>query len=218
MTHPGLEQMGVMLPSSRAGEPVWELALAYPTQGHWSEADYLNLNLGCLVELSHGRLEFPPVPTLLHQFIVDYLHAQLKVFVQQFAAGAVLFAPVPVWVSPGKYREPDVFYLRPGRIRDLRGYPRGADLVMEVVSGDASGRARDLVAKRDDYAAAGIPEYWIVDPDLHLITVLVLQGNSYLEHGIFGRGTIATSVLLPGFTVNVDAVFAAGQDSVSPST
>jgi Uma2 family endonuclease len=189
--------------------------LAFPLQGQWTESEYLGLDLGCLVEFTYGRLEFPPVPTLLHQFIVDYLHSHLKQFVTQFSQGAVLFAPVPVWVSSGKYREPDVFYLRPGRIRDLRGYPRGADLVMEVVSGDAADRQRDLVTKRDDYAAAGVPEYWIVDPDLHQITVLALDGSQYREHGVFGRGATATSVLLTGFSVEVDAVFAAGQENVA---
>jgi Uma2 family endonuclease len=216
VTHPVLEQIGFAPSSSRTGEPVWELALAFPVQGQWTESEYLSLDLGCLVEFSDGRLEFPPVPTLLHQFIVDYLHSQLKQFVQQFAEGAVLFAPVPVWISTAKYREPDVFYLRPGRIRDLRGYPRGADLVMEVLSGNASDRERDLVAKREDYAAAGISEYWIVDPDQHQITVLVLEGSRYREHGVFGRGQTATSLLLQGFAISVDATFAAGQETLTP--
>jgi len=125
----------------------------------------------------------------------------------------VLFAPLPVRLWAGKFREPDILYLRPGRVRDLHGQPEGADLVMEVVSEGAENRDRDLNIKRQEYAAAGIPEYWIVDPQEQRITVLVLDGQSYRVHGEFGPGTQANSVLLPGFAVAVEAVFAAGRDS-----
>jgi hypothetical protein len=40
-----------------------------------------------------------------------------------------------------------------------------------------------------------------------------LDGKTYREHGVFAAGSQATSVLLPGFSVNVAAVFAAGQPS-----
>jgi hypothetical protein len=43
--------------------------------------------------------------------------------------------------------------------------------------------------------------------------VLVLDGSAYREHGVFGRGATATSVALPGFSVDVDAVFAAGEEN-----
>jgi len=79
------------------------------------------------------------------------------------------------------------------------------------VSEGPENRKRDLETKRNDYAAAGIPEYWIIDPEERQITVLILQGKEYREHGVFGSGTDASSVLLPGFAVAVDAVFAAGE-------
>jgi Uma2 family endonuclease len=81
---------------------------------------------------------------------------------------------------------------------------------MEVMSEGDVNRHRDLVKKREDFARAGIGEYWIVDPEEHRITVLVLDGQAYRVHGEFGRGTHATSVLLPGLGVNVNDVFAAG--------
>jgi Uma2 family endonuclease len=63
------------------------------------------------------------------------------------------------------------------------------------------------VTKRQEYAKAGIPEYWIVDPSLETITVLTLNGNRYDEHGLFGRGAVASSVLLPGFGADVAEAF-----------
>jgi Uma2 family endonuclease len=83
----------------------------------------------------------------------------------------------------------------------------GADLVFEVLSDDD--RRRDLETKRQEYAQAGIPEYWIVDPRLKRITVLWLDGPAYVVHGEFVEGTDATSRLLEGFKVNVAAALAA---------
>jgi Uma2 family endonuclease len=91
-----------------------------------------------------------------------------------------------------------------GRITDE--YWRGADLVMEVVSSGNEDLRRDLTVKREEYAQAGIPEYWIVDPELGQMTVLTRDGHSYNVHGEFKRGDRATSKLLPGFAVDVTSV------------
>ena len=82
-------------------------------------------------------------------------------------------------------------------------YWLGADLVVEIVSPDKP--ERDLVEKRGDYAEAGIPEYWIVNPGTASITALRLEGDGYVEHGVFARGAQATSSLLEGFAVDVSA-------------
>ena len=84
-------------------------------------------------------------------------------------------------------------------------YWLGADLVVEVVSPDRP--ERDTEEKPRDYAEAGIPEYWIVNPLDATITVLVLDGRAYRRHGLFRRGEHATSRLLPSFSVSVDEVF-----------
>jgi Uma2 family endonuclease len=197
--------------TSQRGEPSWEVAYLFPTQGNWTEAEYLALDTNRLVELSNGCLEVLPMPTVLHQLIVRFLHAALEAFVAAHVPGIVLFAPLPVRLWPGQLREPDILYLKPERVRDVRRQPEGADLVMEVVSPGTENRERDLETKREEYARAGIAEYWIVDPEEKRITVLTLDGRAYRVHGEFGPGTQATSVLLAGFAVAVDEVFAAGE-------
>jgi Uma2 family endonuclease len=196
---------------SQRGAPAWEVALLLPFQGEWTEADYLALNTNHLIELSDGCLELLPMPTIFHQLILQFLFGLLDAHVKAQLLGRVLLAPLPVRLWPGKIREPDIAFFRPERIRNLRGQPEGADLAMEVVSEGAENRKRDVETKREEYARAGIAEYWIVDPQEQQITVLALDGQTYRTHGVFGLGTTATSVLLPGFTVAVDAVFAAGQ-------
>lgn len=68
-----------------------------------------------------------------------------------------------------------------------------------------------MVVKRQECAEAGIPEYWIVDPQEEQITVchLAADNEAYKEAGVYGPGEQVESVLLAGFGVGVTAVFAA---------
>jgi Uma2 family endonuclease len=193
------------------GRPAWEIARLYPDQGYWEESDYLSIGTNHMIEFDNGFIEVLPMPTLLHQFIVQFLFKALDAFVVAHATGFVFVAPLPVRLWPFKYREPDVVFVRPERIKNVKGQPDGADLVMEIVSEGAENRQRDLKTKPNDYARAGIAEYWVVDPEEHRITVLTLDGQAYRTHGEFGRGTRASSVMFPDFSVEVDAVFAAGE-------
>lgn len=54
---------------------------------------------------------------------------------------------------------------------------------------------------------AGVSEYWIDDPQENQVTVLVLQGDSYTEHGVFRSGDAAAGVLLPRLSIDVRAMF-----------
>lgn len=198
-------------PRRYPGEPVWDLAYLYPSQGGWSVEAYLELPGNLLVEFTDGHIEVLPMPTLAHQSIVFYLARLLNAFVEANQLGRVFIAPLPMRLDPRTYREPDVIFLSAERPERRAGdYPDGADLVMEVVSGGRADRRRDLVTKRAEYAAAGIREYWIVDPEKATITVLRLEGDAYVEHGRFRQGE-ATSALLPGFTAPVADVFAAAE-------
>ncbi|MCY2991006.1 MAG: Uma2 family endonuclease [Planctomycetota bacterium] len=199
-------------PPAGLGEPSWGIALLFPSQGQWSEAEYLALQkrTNQLVELSDGTIEVLSMPSPFHQRIVRFLFRLLETCVIASGSGEVFFAPLPIRLWPGKFRDPDIAYLKPGRIADPHHQPRGADLVVEVVSEDDEDRQRDLETKRREYAQAGVAEYWIVDPLEHQIIVLALDDATYRVHGEFGRGTTATSAILPGFTASVDAVFAAG--------
>jgi Uma2 family endonuclease len=195
---------------SRTGEPVWDVALWYPPQGYWSEADYVSLCPDWLVEFNNGIVEFLPMPTFLHQLIIDYLHEMLKAFLKGKGLGRALQGPLRVRVGERLVRLPDIAYFRHERIPvNRRQMPNGADLAMEVVSEDDENRERDYVMKRAEYAMAGIGEYWIVDPQEQRITVLTLDGGGYRVHGEFVPGQQASSVMFPAFAVDVAAAFAA---------
>ena len=191
------------------GEPAWEVATLFPAQGAWSEEEYLSLDTNHLVEFSHGHIEVLPMPSDKHQTIVLYLSAILVAYARRIG-GKVLVAPLRLRLWREKIRDPDLLFLADASDpRRQNAYWTGADLVIEVVSRDDP--ARDLVTKRSEYAQAGIPEYWIVDPEEKVLIVLRLEGEEYAEHGRFGAGQVATSHLLPGFSVAVDEVWAAAQ-------
>ncbi len=189
--------------------------MSMTTKTKWTEEKYLDLDTNQLIEFVDGRLEVLPVPTIFHQSIGQFLYEVLKAWIVAYALGGEVFmAPLRVRTLKGKIRQPDVVYLRSSRIRDRHRPPQGADLAMEVVSPGKQSRKRDLVVKRAEYGKAKIGEYWIVDPQERKITVLVLDDETYRVHGEFTPGQRATSVLLPGFAVDVAAAFAAGDGPV----
>lgn len=190
-------------------EPAWEIARLFPPQGRWSEGVYLSFteSISQIVELVDGSIEVPEMPTKTHQQIVHALLHMLLAFLRANRAGDAVAAPYRVWLGSGTFREPDiVVYTEAHLDRFGERYGQGADLVVEVVSDDAVSRARDYEDKRRDYAEAGIPEYWIVDPAAQKIMVLVLEGNAYQVMHDLGVGQEVSSQLLNGFRVKVDDV------------
>jgi Uma2 family endonuclease len=195
-------------PRSRAGEPVWELATLYPPQGSWSETEYLALTDSRKgIEYRNGCLEFLRMPTRTHQEILQLLWLLLTDFLRP-RGGAAWVSGLRVRTGRAKIRMPDVVaMLDRGDRRAAEEVFEGADLVVEVVSGDESDRRRDLIEKRAEYAEAKIQEYWIVDPLERRITVLALRDSAYAEHCVAKDGATAASAVLPGFRVEVTRVF-----------
>ena len=200
-------------PKSKIGEPTWEMTLFFPRQGAWTEEDYLSLGTNWMIEFSDGCLEVLPMPTILHQLIVEFLHSQLKAFLEsRRIPGRVLFAPLPIRLRSGKFREPDIVYLNPRQLQNVTGQPEGADFIIEVVSDGADNRRRDLETKPREYAAANISEYWIVDPQEQQITILVLGNDKeYQQYTSVSRGEVAASLFFSGFSIRVDEVFDVGE-------
>jgi len=181
---------------------------ALPDQGTWSVADYFWLTdqTKRLVEYTDGDIDLLPWPTRRHQDITKQLFFAFHAFVKP-GGGCVHFAGLRLRIRKAKFRAPDLLLVKDAKdVRRQNQFWIGADLTLEVVSEDKPDR--DLIDKRHDYAEGGVPEYWIVNPQDETITVLKLDGSVYVEHGVFHRGAdTATSLVLPGFRVSVDAVF-----------
>ena len=159
-------------------------------------------------EYVDGRICYLSMASSVHQRVNKFLFRLLDRYLSANRPGADLeFNGQPVRVPDGRggsrFRHPDVAALLDGTsplIHD--SHWDGADLCAEVVSPDDP--PRDLIEKRREYAAAGIPEYWIVDPREGVRTVTVLT----LVNGVYqgeprGDGEVAESVLLSGLSFDV---------------
>lgn len=100
-----------------------------------------------------------------HQGLLQFLSLLLGYYVKLLDLGVVRVAPYAMRATPrGSAREPDLLFLSKDnaarRTEKLLIGP--ADLVVEIVSDDSVRRDRD--EKYHEYAAAGVPEYWVIDP------------------------------------------------------
>lgn len=179
----------------------------------FSVDDYLALDGNYFVEFVNGCLQVLPMPSGVHQDLIGDLYLRLKNWAKRDPTSWVRFAPFRVRVTEGTFREPDVCFSRGvhASLRHANFWDR-ADFVIEIISD--SNREHDTVTKRAEYAAAGIPEYWLVDPEPRTITVLVLRDGLYVAAGEYGPGQVAASVGLVGFAVDVDELFAAVEPPV----
>jgi Uma2 family endonuclease len=85
-------------------------------------------------------------------------------FVEIFGAGRVLVqAPIEVALAEQKWNwpEPDVAVLAQASLEYEQRHPRGDELLVLLEVADTTVR-HDAFKKRDIYARAGVPEYWVL--------------------------------------------------------
>ena len=127
-------------------------------------------------ELVDGVLIVTPAPSYRHQDAVAALVTLLRAAVGPDLV--VLPAPADYKVSDTTVLEPDLLVVRRPDIT-ARRYEGTPLLVVEILS--ASTRRIDLGTKRLAFEAAGVPAYWLVDPDAPSITELRLSAGRYEE-------------------------------------
>jgi Uma2 family endonuclease len=100
--------------------------------------------------------------------------------------------------------EPDLAWVAPDRMHLVEeGRMRGAPTVaVEIVSRDS--RQRDWVDKRMKYEAAGVEEYWIIDPIQRRCEFLRRQANGRYDVVPLEENRIFRSTAIPGFWLNIE--------------
>ncbi len=191
------------LPNADPSTAILEL---FPRQGEWRDGDYFALPGNRMVELVRGHVEVLAVPSMLHQFLARLIFLSMNAFVENRSLGIVMSAPTKVRLDDRHYREPDVLFVASHHChRKQEQFWEAIDLAVEIISPDDP--ERDLIDKRADYAAAGISEYWIVDPRDDSILVLGLVDGDYQELNPETRSESAASVVLDGFQFDVRELF-----------
>jgi Uma2 family endonuclease len=115
----------------------------------------------------------------------------------------VVIAGVPMYVSDDQpAREPDLMVLLNAHLDRLTPqYVNGAaDVAIEIVSPESD--ERDRGKKFLEYEAAGVPEYWLIDPIRRQVT-FYLRGDDgrYTSAAADAQGRYASRIL-PGFTLD----------------
>jgi Uma2 family endonuclease len=162
-----------------------------------SEAEFLSLPESMeRIELIDGEVIVSPSPAFWHQEVLRRLVFALGRWAEGRTDVTVAQAPLDVRFGPDRILQPDAMVFL-SRIERTHAGPidRVPEICVEVLS---SNRVYDRVTKRFLYAAAGVSEYWIVDP------------SGFVERR-FGPGLDAdealaerlSSPLLPGFDLDV---------------
>ncbi len=169
---------------------------------------------GYRYELARGVLEVTFVPGEPHGLIVCWFYDAISEYrrrhpgvIHRYGGASEYRLWLPIMVSG---RNPDVALSLANTPRDLRG-SRPPSLAVEVVSSGDEARTRDYVTKREEYLAFGLREYWIVDRFERKITVLIRDGDSWVER-VFVDGQSAEGLVLPGFSVAVSEIWPEGDD------
>lgn len=170
-------------------------------------------------ELTHGVLiEVPPETDdtiTLAMGLAEILKSVCSWRPIRTHASILEVSPLPG--VPQSNRFPDLMVLSPELAAQLKGKSSAvkrsmADpvLVVEVVSpyrGPADDNyCRDYIDKRQQYEQRCIPEYWIVDPIVWQITVLIMQDTGYQER-VYARQDRVISAAFPTLQVTVNEIF-----------
>lgn len=156
-------------------------------------------------EIIDGKHVVNPAPGTYHQTVSRRIQFQLYTQIELREAGSVYNSPTDLQLSETDIVQPDLIIIlkhnqtiiTPAKIE---GTP---DLVVEILS--SSSMANDRVLKQELYRRAGIPEYWIVDPDARNVEQFVLRGDSYAPLG--GRADDIMPEVIKGVRVNLKEVW-----------
>jgi len=137
-------------------EPAQPRRMTYEEFLAWADED-------TLAEWVNGEVVMTSPASDRHQEIVLFLGQIIGLYVEQQGSGRILISPFQMKLERSG-REPDLLFVAREHLDRLKEtYLDGpADLVVEIVSPESLGRDRG--EKFYEYEQAGIPEYWLIDP------------------------------------------------------
>ncbi len=170
-------------------------------------ADYRELPEGAPYQLIDGELVMAPSPTRYHQIVSGELEFALRQFVKQHEVGEVYDAPFDVYFSETEVYQPDIVFVSNERRAILTdaGASGAPDLIVEVLS--PSTGYYDLTHKKHVYAASGVREYWIADPQERYVEVHANRNGVFERISLVQESGVVASDVLEGFSVSLDTLF-----------
>ena len=161
-------------------------------------------------EIIDGEHYVTPSPNKGHQLLVGRLFFEIELFLRAHPGmGQVFLSPFDVVFSKWDVVEPDLLFVAADQEdilteKNVQGAPA---LVVEIASPGT--RRRDEQIKRQLFDRGGVREYWIVDPDAHIVRVFRRQPDGSLAAiAELARETVLTTPLLPGLEIRLKELFA----------
>ncbi len=179
-----------------------------PPQGQWTYEDYAALpNDGNRYEVLHGVLYMAPSPDRWHQEASGAIFYHLYGAVHVAGLGRVYAGPFDVMLDSKNTFQPDILVVFNEHLDRLTkaGVVGAPDLAVEIAS--PSTARIDLSEKLYAYAAAGVPEYWVVNPGSRTVEVFVLEHGTYNSLGIYYGPAVLPSRIVPNLSVRVEQFF-----------
>lgn len=157
---------------------------------------------GQRAELIDGQIYYMAAPNTRHQRLVADIFYRIRSFIESNNGICEPFvSPFAVFLNSDDktYVEPDISVIcDPDKITD-KGCNGAPDWVIEIVS--LGSHYMDYMRKLSKYEAAGVREYWIVDPDKEHITIYDFQEEIIREYS-FGEDIPVG--IYEGFTIKVE--------------
>lgn len=165
---------------------------------------------GNLYELIGGEIFMSCSPGITHQRVLLNLIVKFSLYLAQNPVGELLPGPGVIFDEHNAVI-PDLVFVSNAQRSKLIGQERlywAPDLAIEILSPGSENERRDLRLKAGMYAAFGVREYWVVNPENQ--TVRVLRGEGSFETIILDAGDeISSQEILPGFRLKVGSIFGA---------
>jgi len=154
-----------------------------------------------LAEWVDGEVVMYTPASKLHQDVAGFLTSVLRSLVELRHLGVVLSAPFQMKLEQG--REPDLLFVAREHLERLKEtYLEGpADLVVEIVSPESVGRDRG--EKFYEYERAGIPEYWLIDPQAKRAEFYQLTAGGQYQLVLPDAEGVYRAAVLPGLWLRV---------------
>lgn len=138
-----------------------------------------------------------------HNLIMGFLFQLLNLYLDMKSLGKVVLAGVPMYITDEQpAREPDLMVIlnaNLGRLKE-KFLDGAADIAIEIVSPGSA--TIDRGAKFVEFEAAGVREYWIIDPIRREALFYHLSDDgTYQRIDADNTGILASSVLA-GFSID----------------
>jgi Uma2 family endonuclease len=195
-----------LLRSPRAVLARGEIDAALDRERVLRERFYAELREDQKAEFINGEVVLHSPVKLEHNAATKNLLQLLNAYVESRGLGYVGYEKILVSLTRNDY-EPDIAFWKADTARAFNPkqmrFP-APDLVVEVLS--PSTEAADRATKFDDYAAHGVSEYWIIDPDAQTVEQYAARAGRY-ELMIKARTGTLASLAVPGFEIPIRAIF-----------